>query len=126
MPNFNLSKTNFSIHKLLKILALTLLIFFLRCLVPFNAETFSFHLARTTDAFCCFTCFLFRWFFVITTQFHFAETTFTLHFFLYHAQSLFNIVVMNDDCNYGTHLTFILRYFNVILIKKSSTFLYFA
>ena len=35
------------------------------------------------------------------------------------------IVVMNDDCNYGTHLTFILRYFNFFLNKNQELFCVF-
>ena len=67
---------------------------------------FSSHFTRTTNAFCCFSGFFFRRFFIISAQFHFTKAAFSLHFLFQNTQSLFDIIVMNNDSNYGTHTPF--------------------
>lgn len=89
---------------------------------------FSSHFTRTTNAFCCFSGFFFRRFFIISAQFHFTEAAFSLHFLFQNTQSLFDIIVMNNDSNYSTHTPFglsdglFVRAFYHKMIVNASTF----
>ena len=81
------------------------------------AIAFTCQFTLTTDTFFCFTQFLFRWFFIITADFHFTKCSVTLHLLFQNAQCLFNIVVMNDNRNYGT------RPLSISLIVKICAFI---
>ncbi len=62
------------------------------------------HFARATNAFGRFASLLFRRLFIITAQFHFTETSFTLHFLFQNAQRLLDVIIMHNDGDYGTPL----------------------
>ena len=100
-----------------------------KTLVSFAMVAFSSHFTRATNAFCCFSGFFFRRFFIISAQFHFTEAAFSLHFLFQNTQSLFDIIVMNNDSNYGTHTPFglsnnlFVRAFYHIFYMNASIFL---
>jgi hypothetical protein len=68
---------------------------------PFALQTLALQLAVPTNSFSTFPCPLFRWFFVMTPQFHLAKDAFPLHLFFQRFQRLIDIVVANDDLQAG-------------------------
>ena len=76
-------------------------------LVSFGPFPFSFDFASTTNAFCFFTFFLFRWLFEVPPEFHFAKETFALHFLFQCLERLFYIVFADNNLNYFTSLLYV-------------------
>lgn len=76
-------------------------------LVSFGPFPFSFDFTRTTNAFCFFTFFLFRWLFEVPPEFHFAKETFALHFLFQCLERLFYIVFADNNLNYFTSLLYV-------------------
>jgi hypothetical protein len=54
-------------------------------------------LAGPADRFRLLPRLLFRWFFIMTAKFHFAENTLALHLFLQRLQGLVDVVVANEN-----------------------------
>ena len=63
----------------------------------FALHFFPGQLARAAHGFRLFAGALFRWLFVMATQFHFAEDTFALHFLLQGFERLIDIVITDEN-----------------------------
>lgn len=81
-------------------------VLYTEALEAFALETLAFHFTGAAHSLSRLTCFTLGRLFEMTTQLHFTEDAFTLHFFLERFESLIDIVVTDENVHLATNPCF--------------------